>query len=73
MCDQILVERRGPVLGVTFNRPEARNSMTLAMYERLYALCSEIDDDPAIVHEVHVAVQPGNAHRLPLENHHLDG
>jgi len=48
MCDQILVERRGPVLGVTFNRPEARNSMTLAMYERLYALCSEIDDDPAI-------------------------
>jgi enoyl-CoA hydratase len=48
MPDSILTERRGPVLWVTFNRPEARNSMTLEMYERLFALCGEIDNDPAI-------------------------
>ncbi len=33
---------------MTFNRPEARNSMTLAMYERLYELCGEIDADPEV-------------------------
>jgi len=48
MQDNILVERRGPVMWVTFNRPEARNSMTLDMYERLFGLCGEIDDDPEI-------------------------
>lgn len=48
MQDNILVERRGPVMWVTFNRPEARNSMTLDMYERLFVLCGEINDDPEI-------------------------
>lgn len=46
--EHILVERRGPVLWVTFNRPQARNSMTLAMYERLYELCAQIDSDSEI-------------------------
>jgi enoyl-CoA hydratase/carnithine racemase len=43
--DTILVERLGRVLRVTFNRPAARNAMTFAMYERLYAICDEIDAD----------------------------
>ena len=28
----VLVERRGDVVWLTFNRPEARNAMTFAMY-----------------------------------------
>src|SRR5919205_3535250 len=41
-------ERRGPVAIVTFNRPQARNAMTFAMYEELYARCDEIDADDEI-------------------------
>jgi enoyl-CoA hydratase len=46
--DEIVVERRGAVLYVTFNRPQARNALTFAMYERLYALCGEIAADEAL-------------------------
>ncbi|MFN8522912.1 MAG: enoyl-CoA hydratase/isomerase family protein [Chloroflexota bacterium] len=45
---EILVERDGPVLTVTFNRPEARNAMTWAMYERLNEACDEVDADDGI-------------------------
>jgi enoyl-CoA hydratase len=43
--DEILTERRGRVLWITVNRPAARNAMQLAMYDRLAALCAEIDAD----------------------------
>jgi enoyl-CoA hydratase len=43
--DDILTERRGRVLWITFNRPQARNAMKLTMYERLLELCAEIDAD----------------------------
>jgi len=43
--DEILTERRGRVLWITFNRPEARNAMKLAMYDRLAELCVEIEAD----------------------------
>ena len=33
---------------VTFNRPQARNAMLFEMYERLAAICAEIDADPGI-------------------------
>jgi enoyl-CoA hydratase len=33
---------------ITFNRPQARNAFTFAMYERLAAICEEINDDHAI-------------------------
>lgn len=51
ITDEILTERRGHVLWVTFNRPEARNAMKIAMYERLYELTQEIngDDDIRVV------------------------
>ena len=36
------------VARVTFDRPEARNAMTWAMYERLHAICERLRDDPAV-------------------------
>ena len=38
-------ERRGPAAWITFNRPEAHNAMTFAMYEELYELCERADAD----------------------------
>src|SRR5205085_115202 len=45
---EVLVERRGPVLWVTFNRPQARNAMTWAMYDRLVQACEEVNDDRTV-------------------------
>jgi enoyl-CoA hydratase/carnithine racemase len=45
---QVVVERRGPALWVTFNRPEAHNAMTFAMYEELYAACEAADGDEEV-------------------------
>jgi enoyl-CoA hydratase len=52
---EILVTRDGPVVTLTFNRPEARNAMTWGMYERLQAVCEEVDADDS----VHVLVLRG--------------
>ena len=41
----VLVERRGDVVWLTFNRPEARNAMTFAMYERMAEVAREVDAD----------------------------
>jgi enoyl-CoA hydratase/carnithine racemase len=38
----------GRVLWITVNRPQARNAMKLAMYDRLVALCAEIEADPEV-------------------------
>ena len=48
MTDQVVTERRGAVLWVTFNRPEARNAMTWAMYDRLDEICREADADRSL-------------------------
>ena len=48
MTDQLIVEVDGPVATATFNRPQARNAMTWAMYEGLVEFCERVDDDPAI-------------------------
>jgi enoyl-CoA hydratase/carnithine racemase len=45
---QVLVERRGPAAWVTFNRPEAHNAMTFAMYESLYEACEAADADDEV-------------------------
>ena len=37
-----------PVYTVTFNRPAARNAMTLGMYEGLIKACEDVDADPAV-------------------------
>jgi enoyl-CoA hydratase len=42
---ELLYERRDAAAVITFNRPQARNAMTFAMYEGLVARCDEIDAD----------------------------
>lgn len=55
----ILIERRGPVLELTLNRPEALNSVDARMHEELPRLFGEIDVDPAV--EVVVLTGAGRA------------
>ena len=45
VADHILFDRQGGIGKVTFNRPEARNAFTFAMYERLAAICEEANGD----------------------------
>jgi len=46
--EHVLVERQGPIVTLTFNRPEARNAMTWGMYERLVEVCDEVDGDDEV-------------------------
>ena len=39
---------QGGVAAVTFDRPQARNAMTWAMYERLGQICEQLQDDAAV-------------------------
>ncbi len=48
MSDELLVERDGPLLRVTFNRPDQRNAMTWGMYDGLVAACETADSDDDI-------------------------
>lgn len=48
MSDDLLVERDGPLLRVTFNRPEQHNAMTWEMYDGLVAACELADSDEDI-------------------------
>jgi enoyl-CoA hydratase/carnithine racemase len=49
MTEDLLHEiREGGIAWTTFNRPQARNAMTFAMYARLAELADEISADPAI-------------------------
>jgi enoyl-CoA hydratase/carnithine racemase len=47
-AQEVLVTRDGPVVTLTFNRPEARNALTWDMYERLYQTCEEVDADDSV-------------------------
>jgi len=44
----LIVERRGDVVWVTFNRPDARNAMTFAMYEGLAEAARDADADRGV-------------------------
>ena len=46
--DDVLVSREGPIVTLTFNRPEARNALTWEMYERLSRTCDEVDADDRV-------------------------
>jgi enoyl-CoA hydratase len=46
--NDILFDQRDGIGRVTFNRPQARNAFTFAMYERLAQICEEADRDRAI-------------------------
>jgi enoyl-CoA hydratase/carnithine racemase len=41
-------ERPGPAAWITFNRPEAHNAMTFAMYEELFELCERADAQDSV-------------------------
>ncbi|MCV7383327.1 crotonase/enoyl-CoA hydratase family protein [Mycolicibacter longobardus] len=55
MSEAVLSERRGRILVITINRPEARNAANKAVAEGLAAACDELDDTP----ELSVAVLTG--------------
>jgi enoyl-CoA hydratase/carnithine racemase len=44
----LLYREEGPLAWVTFNRPQARNAMTWAMYDALMAACERVDTAPEI-------------------------
>ena len=46
--NEVLVERRGDVVWLTFNRPDARNAMTFAMYERMAEVAGEVNADRGV-------------------------
>ncbi|MBO0801874.1 MAG: enoyl-CoA hydratase/isomerase family protein [Nocardiopsaceae bacterium] len=46
--NDLLVDVRGPIATITFNRPGARNAMTWQMYEGLVNACDRIDSDDAV-------------------------
>lgn len=51
----LIMKFTGPVATVTVDRPQARNAMTMAMYEALADFCARVDDDE----DVRVAVVRG--------------
>jgi enoyl-CoA hydratase/carnithine racemase len=46
--DDILVDMRDGIGRITFNRPQARNAFTFAMYERLARICEDANHDRSI-------------------------
>ena len=46
--DELLYELRDGVAYLTFNRPQARNALTFAMYDRLAEICEQADRDRSI-------------------------
>ena len=54
--ETLLVERRGPVGWLVFDRPDAGNAMDATMFRELEAAWRALDDDPA----VRVIVNTGN-------------
>ena len=48
MTTELKHELRDGVAYVTFNRPQARNALTFAMYERLAEICSQANEDRSV-------------------------
>ncbi|MFL5434820.1 MAG: enoyl-CoA hydratase, partial [Myxococcales bacterium] len=49
MSEEILFEvKPSGIAWLTFNRPEARNAMTFAMYDRIGEICRRIDTDGSV-------------------------
>ena len=42
MTQELLYDKRGDIGWITFNRPQARNALTFAMYEGLAEICSRV-------------------------------
>jgi enoyl-CoA hydratase/carnithine racemase len=48
LTDDLLYDVRDGVARVTFNRPQSRNALTFAMYERLAEICTAAETDRSI-------------------------
>ena len=48
MAEELLYEVKDGIAYVTFNRPQARNALTFAMYERLAEICTQANQDRSI-------------------------
>ncbi|MBZ5659923.1 MAG: enoyl-CoA hydratase/isomerase family protein [Acidobacteriia bacterium] len=48
MSEELLYEIQDGIGRITFNRPQARNSFTFAMYERLREICEQAQNDSSI-------------------------
>jgi enoyl-CoA hydratase len=46
--DELLFEMKEGIGWITFNRPQARNAMTFAMYDRLTEICGEVEQDRSV-------------------------
>jgi len=54
VSEEILTERRGRVLVITINRPEARNAVNLAVSQGLADAVDELDGDRDQIGRAHV-------------------
>lgn len=48
MTDELIIEEKNGTLWVSFNRPQARNALTFAMYEGLAEICATAHERPGI-------------------------
>lgn len=48
MTDELLYEIRDGIGFITFNRPQARNAMTFAMYERMAEIAGSVENDKSV-------------------------
>lgn len=48
MSDEVLLERRGRILIITINRPEARNAVNRAVSQQLADAMDELDGNPEL-------------------------
>jgi enoyl-CoA hydratase/carnithine racemase len=48
VTDELLYEVRDGIGRITFNRPQARNALTFAMYERLAQICEGVEADKSV-------------------------
>lgn len=48
MSEELLYEIHDGIGRITFNRPQARNSFTFAMYERLREICTQAGNDSSV-------------------------
>lgn len=46
--EDVIYEQRGAVGWVTFNRPEARNAMTFAMYDAIVRVCEHVEENDGV-------------------------
>ena len=44
----LIYEIRDGIARIIFNRPQARNALTFAMYERMAEICDEVNDDRSV-------------------------